>query len=110
LRQQREQHDGPPEQPCEREQGEQRHHDRDHDPRHLRGEEAVDRVRTRFAGVHELHPNAVDVPDRREAPAQVGEPLQRGIDGALAQRVEKLLVADVLDLVALEPTERAAHD
>ena len=63
-----------------------------------------------LAGVDELLADGLDVADRREAAAEVGEPLERRDDGPLAERVEQLLVADVLDLVALELAQRRAHD
>ena len=60
--------------------------------------------------VDELLADVVDVARRREAPAERGEAREDGRDGTLAERVQQLLVADVLDLVVLELAQRAADD
>jgi hypothetical protein len=49
--------------------------------------------------------DAVDIADRREAPAEAGDPVGEGHDGPVAQRVEELAVALVLDLVAAQLAE-----
>ena len=74
------------------------------------GEEAVDGVGGAVAGPDELLADVVDVADRGEAPTEVGEPAEHRGDGPLGDRGQELLVADVLDLVAVELAQRVAHD
>ncbi len=90
------------------------HHDEDHrDERHrdhADGEEAIDRVGGAVAGEDELLADVVDVADRREPSAEAGEPAEHRCNGALREGDEQFLVAHVLDFVAVELAERAAHD
>jgi hypothetical protein len=52
----------------------------------------------------------LDVADRRELPPEAGDALDERSEGALLERGEHLLVALVLDLVAVELAQRLAHD
>ena len=62
------------------------------------------------AGADELLADLVDVADRGEPPAEVGEAAEHRRDGPLGERGQQLLVADVLDLVAVELAQRVADD
>ena len=77
---------------------------------HPHRQEAVDGVGGAVAGVDELLADLVDVADRREASPEAREAAQHGHERPLGDRSEQLLVADVLDLVAVELAQRVAHD
>ena len=93
-----------------RETGEQRRRDRAHDGQHHEADldhgEAIERVGVLVAGLVELQPDAIEVSDRRDPAAEREEPLDEGRDRSLAERRQQLLVAGVLDVVALETAKR----
>ena len=77
---------------------------------HADRQEAIDGVGRAVARVDELLAHAVDVADRREPPTEVGQAAEHRHERPLGDRGEQLLVADVLDLVAVELAQRVAHD
>ena len=80
-----------------------------HDAEELEDQHLVDVEVRRAAREHQLAPRLLAEARRREPPRDAGQPLEQRRDDALADRRQHLLVAHVLDLVALEPAERVAH-
>src|SRR5439155_26834927 len=70
------------------------------------GKEEVEGLRAEATGKRELEADAVDVADGCQSTTEPREPAADWTDHPVAQRVQQLLVADVLDLVAAQLAQR----
>src|SRR5581483_4946271 len=71
--------------------------------------EAVEGVGAERPCQRQLAPDAVDVPLGRQPATDPGEPVDDGKNGTLAEGIQELAVALVLDLVPAELAERLAN-
>jgi hypothetical protein len=96
--------------PVEAEHQQQRDpHDHRHQAEQLHHEDLVDVEVRRVARVHELLGDLLAVPRGGEPVRRARQALEQRREHALADRRQHLLVAHVLDLVALEPPQRLSY-
>jgi len=77
---------------------------------HANREEPVDLLRVRFAGPDEALPDLLDVADGCQPAPYCLDSVNERPQGTVPERIQQLLVAGVLDLVAVQLPQRLADD